>query len=99
MLLKHLESLRAHGEWADAHLLRAVEHAAPDVAEVIRELAHVRGAQDTWLARIQRRDPTIPVWPEWCNRERACAPCGANGVRHSTTTTNGSEFIESRLSQ
>ena len=71
MLLQHLESLRAHGEWADAHLLRAVDHATVDVAEVIRELAHVRGAQDTWLARIQRGAPTISVWPEWSATELA----------------------------
>lgn len=60
--LAHLDSLRAHGEWADQRLVKAVRDAAAPVA--VLELAHVRGAQETWLSRIEQRSPSLPVWPE-----------------------------------
>jgi len=68
-LLAHLDSLRAHGEWADQRLLEAVRDAAAPVA--IRELAHVRGAQEIWLSRIEQRAPTLAVWPELSVEELA----------------------------
>lgn len=63
-MIKHLLALRAHGEWADARLLHRVRAAPQDVSDVVRELAHVRAAQDIWLSRIEQRAATLPVWPE-----------------------------------
>ncbi|WP_411281898.1 DinB family protein [Gemmatimonas sp.] len=63
--LRHLASLRAHGEWADAQLVSAANHVAGEAAAVLRELAHVRGAQEIWLSRIEGRPPTVPVWPAY----------------------------------
>jgi uncharacterized damage-inducible protein DinB len=68
-LLAHLTSLRDHGEWADRRLLEAVRAASAPAA--IRELAHVRGAQEIWLSRIEQRPPTIPIWPELSAEELA----------------------------
>ena len=62
-MVQHLQRLAAHGEWADARLLAAVQRAAGDITAVLRELAHVRGAQETWMARIEGRAATLPVWP------------------------------------
>lgn len=59
----HLKRLGAHGAWADARLLAAAQAATGDLTAVLRELAHVRGAQETWLSRIEGRPPTLPVWP------------------------------------
>lgn len=73
MLLTHLRSLRDHGEWADAHLLSAVAGASVPVPAAIRELAHIRGAQETWLARIEQRGATLPVWPDLTIAELARA--------------------------
>lgn len=74
-LLKHLSSLRAHGEWADARLASAVcdipDDATGKAAEALRELAHVRGAQAIWLSRIEGRAATIPVWPAYSAVELA----------------------------
>ena len=64
IVVEHLRSLHAHGEWADERLLQAAKAAATPVPESLRELAHVRGAQEVWLARIERRAPTLAVWPE-----------------------------------
>jgi uncharacterized damage-inducible protein DinB len=63
MMIDHLRRLGAHGAWADARLLTAAQAASGDIATVVRELAHVRGAQETWLARIEGRPPTLEVWP------------------------------------
>ncbi len=79
MFVSYLQSMCDHGAWADAHLLRAVRGAAVDMQEVVRELAHVRGAQDIWLARIEGTTPSHPVWPEWSvdDLARASAPIDA----------------------
>lgn len=55
--------LYEHVEWADGILLRAVEAAGDDAPEAVREYAHLVGAEELWLARIQGRTPLVPVWP------------------------------------
>lgn len=62
-LITHLRALRAHGAWADARLLAAVRAADHPDPDAVRELSHVRGAQEIWLARIEGRAATLPVWP------------------------------------
>jgi uncharacterized damage-inducible protein DinB len=62
-MIQLLQRLAAHGEWADARILAAAQCAAGDVTIVLRELAHVRGAQETWIARIEGRAAALPVWP------------------------------------
>jgi hypothetical protein len=66
-LLEHFAALRAHGEWADGKLLEAVR--TSDVPLAVRELAHVRGAQEIWLSRIEQRAPTVAIWPEFTVHE------------------------------
>jgi uncharacterized damage-inducible protein DinB len=61
-MLAHFASLRDHGEWADRRLLDAVRNA--DVPAAVRELSHVRAAQEIWLSRIEARTSTLPIWPE-----------------------------------
>ncbi|MFO7245057.1 MAG: DinB family protein [Actinomycetes bacterium] len=63
-MIEHLELLRRHGAWADARLLAALKAAPEPPSGVLRELAHVRGAQATWLARIAGEEPLLPIWPE-----------------------------------
>lgn len=62
-LIDHLDRLRRHSAWADARLLAALEAAPSPVPDAARELAHVRGAQETWLARLTGRRPALEVWP------------------------------------
>ncbi len=54
--------MREHGAWADARLLDVLGRV--DVPAALRECAHVRGSQETWLARIEQRPSTLAVWPE-----------------------------------
>jgi uncharacterized damage-inducible protein DinB len=62
--LEQIRRLWRHAEWADAALLAALE-GLPDSPspDVMREYAHVLGAEEVWLARIEGRAPTTPVWP------------------------------------
>ena len=62
-LIAHLVSLRMHGEWADRQFVEALVALPEPPREVLRELAHVRGAQEVWLSRVEKRAPVIPAWP------------------------------------
>lgn len=63
LFIKHVRDLQTHGEWADGKLLFAAQSAMAPIPIVMRELAHVRGAQEIWLSRIENRASTLPVWP------------------------------------
>lgn len=53
-----------HVEWADARVMVALREArnAPD--SIWRTYAHILGAEEVWLARIEGREQTVGVWPE-----------------------------------
>ena len=58
-----LTRLFEHLAWADAGLGHAI--VLPDApAEAVREYAHIVGAAEVWLSRVQHREPTVGVWPE-----------------------------------
>lgn len=67
----HLLRLLAHSDWADALILAALRQLPAPPPAAIRELAHVLGAQEVWLARIEGRAPLAPVWPELSLAEMA----------------------------
>jgi uncharacterized damage-inducible protein DinB len=62
--LAFFEPLRRHGEWADQQLLAALGAATQPVPDAVREFAHILGARETWLSRIQQRPATLTVWPD-----------------------------------
>ena len=64
MMLAELRNLSRHMAWADEALLEAIAGAQPFPADAARELAHIRGADETWLARLQHRAPRARVWPD-----------------------------------
>jgi len=63
-LIAELRRLYEHARWADGLLLAALEGAPAAPEAAWKELAHVVGAGETWLARLERRPPALPVWPE-----------------------------------
>ncbi len=91
--LDHLASLRAHGEWADQRLLDAVLDAEAPAA--VRELAHVRGAQEIWLSRIEQRPATLAVWPEMTAAELAAVGASVDAAWRARF----SELTEGMLAQ
>jgi uncharacterized damage-inducible protein DinB len=62
--LEQLRRLWAHAEWADGLLLAALERQPNPPAEALREYAHILGAEETWLARLEGRAARVAVWPE-----------------------------------
>ncbi len=56
LLIRHLDSLRRHGEWADARLLDALRAAAVQVPAALRELAHTRAGAAVDLAMGRMSD-------------------------------------------
>jgi uncharacterized damage-inducible protein DinB len=58
-----IERLCRHMTWADNEILRALRTASsvPDAA--VREFAHVVGAEEVWLSRLERRASDLAVWP------------------------------------
>lgn len=52
-----------HLFWADGKVLEAVTsgNAVPEAA--IREYAHIIGAEEVWLARVEQRPPLLEIWP------------------------------------
>jgi uncharacterized damage-inducible protein DinB len=71
-ILNFIRQLSVHGAWADDLLFRALSDAGGAPEEAWREYAHVLGAQEVWLARMERRAPSLPVWPTLSPQE-----CGA----------------------
>lgn len=62
--LEQLRRLWAHAEWADGLLLAALEQQPNPPAEALREYAHILGAEETWLSRLEGRAARAAVWPE-----------------------------------
>lgn len=63
MLTATLENLLAHLQWADEQALTALRSAGERHAGALELLAHVIGAEETWLARLEGRVPALAVWP------------------------------------
>ena len=63
-LLRHLTTLSAHSAWADDRMLAHLTSLAEPPTVTVREFAHVLGAQEVWLARIEQRPAIATVWPD-----------------------------------
>ena len=62
--LPMFRTLWDHAAWADGLVLEALRASRGHPPEALREYAHVLGAEEVWLARIQGREPRAAVWPE-----------------------------------
>lgn len=61
--LDQLRRMWRHMEWSDVLVLEALRVAGERVPDAMREYAHVIGAEEVWLARIERRPSHSAVWP------------------------------------
>lgn len=62
--VEQLHRLLEHAAWADVRLLAALGAPPEPPAAALREYAHVLGAGEVWLARLEQRAPRAAVWPE-----------------------------------
>lgn len=61
--MNQILALWRHLFWADQELVQAVVEQA-GTARAVREMAHVLGTEETWLARIEGRAADVAVWPD-----------------------------------
>ena len=60
--MNHIRSLLEHMAWANERILESLRQ--PEVPQRAIDLyAHVLGAEHVWLARLEQRTRTVPVWP------------------------------------
>lgn len=64
MTLETIRALWAHARWADHIVLDALSDDEPSPSEAVREAAHIAGAVETWLSRLEGREATLPIWPD-----------------------------------
>ena len=62
-MLSTITKLWTHLVWADRILLEALR-AGPCPGAAVREYAHILGAEEIWLARMEQRPSRTTVWPE-----------------------------------
>jgi uncharacterized damage-inducible protein DinB len=60
--MRDLRRLLLYDVWANGETLRSLQQSAP--TRSLRWMAHIVGAEFLWMARLQLRDWTLPVWPE-----------------------------------
>jgi len=63
-LLEHLRQLASFDEWANREVLASFRKDGPATASSLSLMAHIVAAEHLWLARIERRESPLPVWPE-----------------------------------
>jgi uncharacterized damage-inducible protein DinB len=61
--LTRMRRLLAHDGWANAAALAALR-ASPAPEKARAWMAHLIGAERTWLARIREEPPAMAVWPD-----------------------------------
>lgn len=62
--IEQLRRLWAHAVWADDFLLAGLRAAGDTLpAQAVREYAHVLGADEVWLSRLEGRPSRSAVWP------------------------------------
>ena len=52
-----------HLKWADHRTMIALARTASPPPRAIELFAHVLGAEETWLSRLEGRAAIVPVWP------------------------------------
>ena len=64
MLLEQLHKLVEHAAWADALIADAIQKQADVAEDTIELFAHVLGAEEVWLSRLEQRPSKLAVWPK-----------------------------------
>lgn len=87
--LDHLRRLFAWDDWANREALAALIAAGSPPAAAVRRMAHVVGTEWLWLARLERREKPMAVWPELtlpgCTRELDALAAAWKALLEATT--------------
>lgn len=63
-ILEHYRKLARYNEWANLEVITSFRGMSSPPDGSLRLMAHIIGAEHVWLARLMRKEPPIPVWPE-----------------------------------
>ena len=66
-----LQRLLEHARWADCLMFAELRSRSGVPPEALRELNHIVGAGEVWLARLEGRPSRAEVWPELSIAEAA----------------------------
>jgi uncharacterized damage-inducible protein DinB len=77
-LIEHFTRLFAYDAWANQEVLAGLHTAVAPVPRALQLMAHIFAAERLWLARLEQKPQTLPVWPELtieeCDRQAAELP-------------------------
>lgn len=69
MLLEQIQRLFEHAAWADALVAEAIERQENVADDTVELFAHVLGAEEVWLSRLEQRTASLAVWPKLTRSE------------------------------
>jgi uncharacterized damage-inducible protein DinB len=82
MLLEQLRRMFEHAEWANSRVIAALERETSVGGDIAELFAHVLGAEEVWLSRLEGRPSALAVWPTLSVSElSAAATATAAGYR------------------
>ncbi len=64
MEITYFRRLFRYDQWANEKAFAALQAAKMRPAQSLRWLAHLAGAGHTWLGRVRKETPLLPIWPE-----------------------------------
>ena len=67
--VEYFTRLFTYDAWANHEVLTALRSSNGPPAHALKLAAHVLAAERLWLARLEQKDPDIPVWPEFTIEE------------------------------
>jgi uncharacterized damage-inducible protein DinB len=62
-VIDHVRRQFSHMAWADARVLEGLARDPGTDPQALAYFAHVLGAEEVWLSRIEQRAPAATVWP------------------------------------
>jgi len=63
--VEYFTRLFTYDAWANHEVLTALRSSNGPLAHALKLAAHVLAAERLWLARLEQKEPDIPVWPEF----------------------------------
>lgn len=82
MLLDQLRRMFEHAAWANSRVIAALERETGVSGDIAELFAHVLGAEEVWLSRLEGRASVLAVWPTLALAElSAAAAATAAGYR------------------
>jgi uncharacterized damage-inducible protein DinB len=61
----HFTRLFAYDAWANQEVLAGLRAMAHPPARALKFIAHILASEWLWLERLEQKEQTLPVWPEF----------------------------------